>query len=332
MDNQTICGFVNSKDVGSYLAEINYQFSPAEAAWIVAQCRRLTLEARHAAWQDIMDTTPDCALESGQWPSADVRLHDVLRRVIEMDRNNLSVFYSGDENAVYQYTIDCLNCEQLDDYDDSPLFSQYEKCLAAVKEDIGKYGNEDIWFITIRKNYIDDPKRNLEMCLNKDCAVTSIRGAHGELDRNGMDLQTVFDDLWFSIPAPFKKGDIVWQMDRIVEAGPIVVDGITPDDYAATGHKGCDSSDMDVWGYFQNDRGELYHEVTHNYMDFEFFPEEMLVGKRRVLKALSNYLKGKIEIELFALAYRRILLEEELKDSMPNWFLEEGLRLAGIIE
>ena len=332
MDNQTICGFVNSKDVRSYLSEINYQFTPTEAAWLAARCKRLTLEERHAAWRDIMDTIPDCALESPHWASVDVRLHDVLRRVIEMDRNNLTSFYLGGENAVYQYTINHLNCEQLEDYDDSPLFSRFETCLAAVKEDIGEYVDEDIWFITIRKNYIDDPKRNIEMYLNKNCAVTSVRVPDGELDRDGMDLETVFEDLWFCIPAPFKKGDIVWQKDRIVEAGPLVVDGITPDRYAATGHKGGDSSDMNVWGYFQNGCGELFHEVTFNYMDFEYFPEEMLVGKRRVLKALSNYLKGEIEIELFALAYRRILLEEELKDSMPNWYLEEGLRLAGLVE
>ncbi len=332
MDNQTICSFVNSKDIRSHLAKINYQFTSAEAAWLVAQCRRLTLEERHDAWRDIMETMPDCALESGQWPYANVFLHDVLRKVIEIERNNLAAFYRGDEKAVYQYTIDYLNCNQLEDYDDSPLFSQFEKCFGAVKKDMDEYGDEDIWFITIRKNYIDAPKQNIEICLNKNCIVTSVRGQYGKRDSNGMDLQRVFQDLWFCIPAPFKKGDIVWQKDRLSEAGPIVVEGITPDSYAKTGRKGTDSSDMNVWGYFQNDRGELYNEVTFNYMDFEFFPKEMLVGKRRVLKALSNYLKGEIGIELFALAYRRILLEEELKDSMPNWYLEEGLRLAGIIE
>ena len=109
-----------------------------------------------------------------------------------------------------------------------------------------------------------------------------------------------------------------------------MVDGITPDRYAEPDRKGADSSDMNVWGYFQNDGGELYHEVTFNYMDFEYFPAELLTGKRRILKSLSSYLKCEIGIDLFALAYHHILLEEEAKDCAPNCYTKEGLRLAGL--
>ena len=166
---------------------------------------------------------------------------------------------------------------------------------------------------------------------NSNCDVTSLARGVSRNDEEG-NLEYVFDDMWFCIPAPFKKGDIVWQRNRIVEAGPLVVEGITPDRYAETGHRGADSSDMNVWGYFQSYDGGIFYEVTFNYIDFEYYPEEMLIGKKRILKALSNYLKGKIDIELFSTAYQRILLEEQLKDTMPNCFTDEGLRLAGIIE
>lgn len=335
MDNQTICAFVNSKDVRSYLAEINYQFTPAEAAWLVAKCEHLTMEERHTAWEDIIDTMPDCKEESVHWTTEESGLYDslhgILRKVIAMDRRYLEEFRRKGDHAVYQYTIDYLDCERLEDYDDSPLFSQLDACLAAVKEDIAKYGSDDIWFISIRKNYIDDPDRNIELYFNSNCDVTSMARGVSRNDEEG-NLEYVFDDMWFCIPAPFKKGDIVWQRNRIVEAGPLVVEGITPDRYAETGHRGADSSDMNVWGYFQGYDGGIFYEVTFNYMDFEYYPEEMLVGKKRILKALSNYLKGKIDIELFSTAYQRILLEEQLKDTMPNCFTDEGLRLAGIIE
>ena len=47
-----------------------------------------------------------------------------------------------------------------------------------------------------------------------------------------------------------------------------------------------------------------------NYMDFEYLPPESLTGKQIILVALSNYLKGRIDISLMLNAYHLILLEE----------------------
>lgn len=68
-------------------------------------------------------------------------------------------------------------------------------------------------------------------------------------------------------------------------------------------------------------------------MDFEYFPEEQLVGKKRILKALSNLIKDEIDIELFIHAYHLIMLEETRNDLMPHgWYTDEGMKLAGIWE
>jgi len=58
--------FINSKDIRSYLKEINYEFTSVEAAWLVWQCESITLQEKHNAWQEIIDTMPDCAVESNQ--------------------------------------------------------------------------------------------------------------------------------------------------------------------------------------------------------------------------------------------------------------------------
>ena len=68
-------------------------------------------------------------------------------------------------------------------------------------------------------------------------------------------------------------------------------------------------------------------------MDFEYFPEEQLAGKKRILKALSNLMKEKIGIGLFIHAYHLIMLEETRNDLMPHgWYTDEGMKLAGIWE
>ena len=89
---------------------------------------------------------------------------------------------------------------------------------------------------------------------------------------------------------------------------------------------------MNVWGIFQNMDGTIYNEVTDNYMDYEYYPLERLTGRRRILKALSNFLKGEIDVVLFARAYHQILLEEAAKDCVPRGYDDEGMRLAGLKE
>lgn len=93
MDNQKILSYVNSTDVSSYLSRIQYNFTSAEAAWLVAHCEHLTLEERHEAWKEIIASMPDCRLESIAYHSKEGlfdRLHEVLRKVIAFDLINLN--------------------------------------------------------------------------------------------------------------------------------------------------------------------------------------------------------------------------------------------------
>ena len=89
---------------------------------------------------------------------------------------------------------------------------------------------------------------------------------------------------------------------------------------------------MTAWGYFQKENGALYAECMHDYMDLERYPEEKLTGKKRILKALGNHLKGEIDAVLFARAYHQILLEEEARENLPQDITNEGMLLAGLKE
>ena len=65
--NVDVCRFINSKDIRDYLRSINYQFTPIEAAWLIYYCRELTLQEKHAAWQELIDTMPDCPIAKRRW-------------------------------------------------------------------------------------------------------------------------------------------------------------------------------------------------------------------------------------------------------------------------
>lgn len=151
---------------------------------------------------------------------------------------------------------------------------------------------------------------------------------------NDITTLTSFEFMWFSFPTPFKKGDIIagkYTSPGICR-GPMVLNYSSPEWYNKKDRKGHDLSDMWMDGYFQDpDTGCIYNGTSNDiYMDFEYYPPDSLTGKQRILIALSNYLKGRIDISLMLKAYHLILLEEAVKDSKPWKFTAKALELAGI--
>jgi hypothetical protein len=150
-------------------------------------------------------------------------------------------------------------------------------------------------------------------------------------------LYGVFGWLWFEFPTPFKKGDILCEYDAAGKEssgscrGPFVMTAITPEYATEHTRPYGDETDMNAWGYFQHENGMIYDESIWNYMDLEYYRGE-LTGKRRILKALSNHVKGNIDTALFANAYHLILCEENIKENRPRGYTDEGLRLAGLLK
>ena len=102
--------------------------------------------------------------------------------------------------------------------------------------------------------------------------------------------------------------------------------------YTSKNRKGRDVTDMWMNGYFQDSNGNIYNQSSsNNYMDYEYYPSENLTGKLKILLALSNFLKGNIDISLFVRAYHQILLEESVKDNSPWEYTEEKLKLSGLL-
>ena len=86
MNNQEICRFVNSKDIRKYLADINYSFTTAEAAWLVYQCRNATLAEKYAAWEKIIATMPDQSVDSFHFDKPYESIHKVISDFIAMKK------------------------------------------------------------------------------------------------------------------------------------------------------------------------------------------------------------------------------------------------------
>lgn len=72
---------------------------------------------------------------------------------------------------------------------------------------------------------------------------------------------------------------------------------------------------------------ELYSDNIFDYDSWEYF-EGKLTGKSRLLRGVSNLIKGKIDIGLFIVVY------EKIKNDSENYlyynYTEEGLKMAGL--
>ena len=85
--------FINSCDIRNHLEEKNYQFSTLESAWLVKQSRNTTIDERHSAWNEIIQTMPDCEVRSPN-PDAPVlkSIHDMLKKYMEIENDLLKQF------------------------------------------------------------------------------------------------------------------------------------------------------------------------------------------------------------------------------------------------
>ena len=331
MNDQEICRFVNSKDIKQYLLTTQYSFTTAEAAWLVYQCKNSTLNEKIDAWLNIIETMPDQSIDSIHFYKPYESIHKVISEFIDLKKRASDLFLTETTTSFYQYSL--IYNDGNEDYDGSLHYSSYEKCFNQMQRELsaedrivtGKIRWSEIGcFYSITTSY------------NHDSQIMDIKipADYGVLNWNLLDF---FNDLWFHFPVPFQKGDILYDPSDCGQgfcAGPVVMTGITPLMYQEDGRSHADTSDMNVWGYFQNDEnGTVYQEVTYNYMDYEYFPMEMLTGKKRILKALSNYVKGEIDVDLLLRAYHIILLEESKNDILPRgWWTDEGMKLAGIYE
>ena len=191
--------------------------------------------------------------------------------------------------------------------------------------------------IRCEKYLIDDPCFRQSAQLTPDGEFLSIDpGMLLNKDKEENDVYYgVFQGLWFDFPTPFKKGDIVWDPERkngrfgrpfvLVSAGLEGLDEKVKEFQKTDG----DTTDMNARGYFADPDIGFYHEVTDNYMDLEYYPKE-LAGVERTLIPLSSFLKGKIDIGLFARAYHVMMTEAFSEKSKPEFCDKKSLVLAGL--
>lgn len=318
-----IIKFLNSKDIAGHLRKINYQFSPLEAMTVIYMARNIPLKEKHQAYKDLIKLYPDYFVETGNNKLKSQPLSSFLDNLMNMENKLIKECMKEGDSAIYYATrfYKESNSWGTPDVLYSRIFSTYNDCFSKNHNDI-----EDFSKFSITKKYIASYK-NIELTLLRDGTILNVR-------TNNDVYNKFFSLVNIKIPTPFTRGDILidigeWGTDNFVDRA-FVLDGLYNDKLYDI-DEGVKASGIWYTGYFQSDYDLLFFEDDWNYLNLEFYRGE-LTGKQKVLKAMSNHLKGKVNGELLAKAYHIYALRDKLENEelcLDN-YTQEALELVGL--
>lgn len=344
--------FINSRDVRDHHRRIGYEYNAAEAAWLVYQCQDAGYRDRHEAWTWIIENMPDMKFDCLRKydPYRDASVHETLKAYMELEDKFVEEFKVGGD-WVYSYSELSKSIDGgYSHFDRSGVFSSWDSCVSYA---LGDADPEYSRSIVIYRDKLGDGKNarrhgSIEIDLKGEI-LSADQECNDVTPDEEAYLQTLFEDMWFEFPVPFKKGDMVYIINPGFRKTPILLTGavIPPwrdaEEYRERRRKsGGDFTDMNVWGYSMeatrsySEAGEssylgVYSETWWNYMDAEYYRDE-LKGLYRALLPIQAWLKGELgdDVCLMLAAYHRVLLEEELAQTVSGSYMAGELKKIGL--
>ena len=351
--------FINSKDIAKYLKDIHYDFSPMEAAYVVYQSNKRALKEKHRAWKEVIKTTEDFPLKERINMSAYPSFHGFLTDYMNLENDVIKEYKKDEENAIYEYSF--YNDDIDDDSFDLIAYRKYDEIENKIKE-----LNDGTSYVTLVTKRFFYSKKFFNVYYNKRGEILKTETNICDGNEYTEQLYRAFKGMWFNIPTPFKKGDLLcYCKGTIPKDAPILKpdlfviidfdywnskelenngfkDGKNTknfndrdfewrDNFIKRMSEHGDDSDMNFTAYYLDNDKILFSDGFFNYLNLEFFNGKCK-GYNRILQALSNHVKGYIDDEMFALAFNQILAEEHLKSisCYNEWYHRDDLKLMGL--
>lgn len=330
---QTVLMYVNSNAIRNHLDKIGYSFSSLEAAWIIYQSRRHSIEEKHAMWNLLIKNMPDCEIPERNYLTRFMpSLHSFLAEFIETENGLIDDFLrpTGDLKFVAERILKVECSDDAGKPEFIGVFSSFESFKKAYKK--LPEPNERTEVFSLRKVTADEIDRDVQVFFSPTLEIMGLNVSNSKSGRL-RELTGIFKGLWFDFPTPFKPGDIVFNPERPLDI--FVLEGINKTlYYPSWKHRTCKSyfptdgsseplknENMEYTGFcinmayasegaFREDR--LWLKSEFNYMDLEFY-NGPLEGYLKSLVPISEYFKGNINRDECNKKYREIMESEYSK-------------------
>ena len=282
-----IYSFFNSKDVAKHLKTIDYQFSSLECAYIIWQCKHTSVEEKHTAYKELIESMPDCKIEATEFSDSHESLHKFLEAYMIAEQKLINRFYEDETGSVYTYdwylegTNDWLRDNLFRGYD---FYSTYAKCEASIKE----YLTEEAVLLHVSKKWLDNEFSEIVAHITPNGSLIQISESF-MYDDEKETLENVFRCLAFDIPVPFKRGDIL-QLNTGLFPCNHYAKYFVLDVCKAAPNTEDDETNMLAYCYCTDENGKLINNHVSTYLNCEYLSSE-LPKDERVLKILSDLIK-----------------------------------------
>jgi len=259
---------------------------------------------------DILDDEADEYLDDAEEEYRTA--HQLASAYGDLLEESLSYFYEEDKDAVYSYEY-YMKDDQGWSEEYEHIFSSLKRCLEALKHDLD--GDKPVRYV-IRKSFLDGSDEAISLIFNGNDEPIGVDYPWNDMVKG---IVNTFEGLGCSFPTPFKKGDILLIKSNYLPAKKedrlVVMEG-----YDDGKDDGDENPSMIVWGCLQEDDGTIVQDhTTSSYMNCERYTQKP-EGKVRIMKLVSDYIKGEAGLEELLCFYRKYLLEELANDLNASYF------------
>lgn len=339
-----IYSYINSRDIAEYCKKLNHQFNSIETAYLIHDNKSLSIEEKHTLYNEIMKTMPDTELPENKCHNFRTRsFFDNLRDYINAEQMIMEELKKHNNDTVYIWNLRFM--PDYEKYDSPVIYSSFDNARDALVQEIHEFEN-DIFISTMHKKWLDS-EMQIEATMNREGKFTDIcfygfDNTH-KLSRFE-DILYLFENMWIHVPTPFKKGDILCEViddshyNSFSPHNVFVFDNIcywNCDDNGLNKWKEtADSMDMTAYGYWIRNDGTVYWECMHAYHNLEYYHGE-LKDDSRILKTISEHMKGNIPPDLMLYAYEKIRNESIIRvarEAEAYLYGKDMLELAGVLD
>lgn len=316
--------WLESPDVREYLEGLHYEFTLPEAFYVIRENEQRALEEKFAAWEELLDVMPDCpfSMESDNiavWKEAlgavpgwsfsiesdcggkveTVSFHMAIREFIGYQKGLLEEAFRKDGAGAYgAWDVKDGKRVSLSEY----LAENWQEL-----EQVMDHNRSDVFSLLTT---LEGNQYRLEICVNRKKQVTEIgvvRRREGDFGGVGICVNQPLQAYQPALPIPFCRGDIVDEGDDY----PMVLDyiaGWSEEELLRNGlfpHR--EDKKISV-GYGLLSLEDDYNnviisgEISVAPIRLQYY-RKPLKGSKRVLRAVSSYLKGDLELGQMCMAY-----------------------------
>ena len=287
--------FINSNAVRNHLQELEYQPTAMEAAWLVYQCETLSLKEKYAAWQEVIETMPDCPSyrhTAGLKQEYEDSTHAFLRAYIAQQKRLTSVFLQTDDPVIYKVQYQFVpNGEQFLRHSCKidREFPTLTACLQAVPQNNGvikrvvlKQYNTAGAFLMAARFLPDHRLASVEPKSGSLYAIENMEFDEWALYRV---FHMVRSGSGLNFPLPFQPNDLLYSPGNPDATEPTITEGVFIAEWPEPYH---------------TERGFFQHKGNPNcisclvppIMNCEYCPPEVLSKQQCLLSRLYNLLKA----------------------------------------